>query len=69
MNIALIILASIFALDLLFLIVQIFGNKASDIVSWICYPIFGAWPFSLFWGFIFRLFEAAFIFFVVGHII
>lgn len=66
MNIILGIIAVVSLLDLLFLFFHIWGGGASDIVSWICYPLFGLVPVSLIMGVFIRILEGGMVFFFLG---
>ena len=60
--------ALIALIDIIFLVVQIAGEGAAGIVSWICYPFFGLIPLPLFWGVISRIIEGGAVFFFLGRV-
>lgn len=60
---------AVFALiDLIYLIVMIFGANCAGIIEWVCYPCFGLLPLPLFTGLIVRICEGAAVSFFLGHL-
>lgn len=68
-NIILGISAFIALVDLIFLFIQIVGEGAAGIVSWICYPFFGLIPLPLIWGLFSRILEGGVLFIFIGRVI
>lgn len=68
-NIILGVFALIAAVDLVFLFIQIIGEGAAGIVSWICYPFFGLIPLPLIWGLVSRILEGGALFLFIGRLI
>ena len=63
------ILAIIALIDLIFLFIQIIGEGAAGIVSWICYPFFGLIPLPLIWGLFSRILEGGALFLFIGRVL
>lgn len=53
-------------INLIYLIVMIFGENCAGIIEWLCYPCFGLLPLSLFTGLIVRICEGAAVAFFLG---